>query len=272
MAFAPSSLILANYYSPISKALYFNGVNLKVWSRTLLLTVLLFLSGCAAKPTLRFDYNEHSNIGVVNILESEITHSYLGMTIFNNFEKKYDVDWDIPTRMTNRLISKSNTNIKVLRPPIWYVENPRELTSQGWNSYGLNKKHYNVIIQLCKTNNVDAIIFISSFRGPRGEGNFSVDVSGYGIFTQKAIGNNFAQGYMNVAAEAVNCNPLTYTVWSSARQANRIFDYIEPENNETLPISEITKAKNIIESRSDHIIDTIISKLRIEKPLIYQTQ
>ncbi len=97
-----------------------------MWSRILLLTVLLFLSGCAAKPPLRFVYNEHSNIGVVNILESEITYSYLGMTIFNNFEKKYQVNWDIPIRMTNRLISKSNTNITVLRPPVWYIENPRD--------------------------------------------------------------------------------------------------------------------------------------------------
>lgn len=267
-----SKVIVRRDLSVIVPVVLFNGVNLKVWIRILLIVALVCLSGCAAKPQLRFDYDKYSSIGVVNTVEPEITHSYLGVTIFNNVEKKYQVNWDIPARMTNRLISTSNTNIKVLKPPLWYADNPRELTSQGWDSNEVNKKHFNTVKELCKTNNLDAIIFISSFKGPRGEGGFSADVSGYGILTQSSIGNNFAQGYMNVAAEVVNCNPLTYTVWANARQANRIFDYIEPENNEPLSQAEIAKAKSIIESRADHIIDTIISKLGIEKPLIYQTQ
>jgi hypothetical protein len=62
---------------------------------TVFLTVLSAL-GCAGSQPVHMQLPPGARIGILNVLEQQMTHVEMGSLRFDGFTKVYNVDWDIP--------------------------------------------------------------------------------------------------------------------------------------------------------------------------------
>ena len=56
-------------------------------------------------PTKASEYKlkKELKVGLISILGPNVTHFHSGVTVFNNFEKQYDVDWDVTPYINMKL-------------------------------------------------------------------------------------------------------------------------------------------------------------------------
>jgi hypothetical protein len=64
--------------------------------RLTLFLMVLSAFGCADSQPIRLQLSPEARIGILNVLEPQMTHVDVGSLRFNSFTHSYDVDWDIP--------------------------------------------------------------------------------------------------------------------------------------------------------------------------------
>ena len=81
-----------------------------------LLCITLVLTGCATTyvpPTPTYQMQSDSKVGVLVVAKEKLTHTHVGTTIFNNFVKEYDNDWDIKNTIFAQIKNNIERNGKV---------------------------------------------------------------------------------------------------------------------------------------------------------------
>lgn len=69
-----------------------------------LVVAMLSLSGCAVSPPMpAFETKKGDRIGFVVEIGEGALHTHIGTTIFNNFDKKYPVEWQLDSSVTEIL-------------------------------------------------------------------------------------------------------------------------------------------------------------------------
>ncbi len=74
-------------------------------SALLLMMVVVSALGCAASRPVPLQLQPEARIGILNLLEPQMTHVDFGSLRFNSFTNVYNVDWNIPDYL-NRTIEK----------------------------------------------------------------------------------------------------------------------------------------------------------------------
>jgi hypothetical protein len=72
-------------------------------------------------------------VGIINLIEDKLTHIHVGTTVFNNFSKKYETDFNFPGYIENELSNNIQekcifTVVKIQPTPI-IRENKEHLVS-----------------------------------------------------------------------------------------------------------------------------------------------
>lgn len=71
--------------------------------RTLLIVTMVSAMGCAGSQPARMQLPPDARVGILNVLEPQMTHVDVGTLRFDSFTKPYKVDWDLPGHL-NRTI------------------------------------------------------------------------------------------------------------------------------------------------------------------------
>lgn len=188
--------------------------------RLLLFLMMISALGCVGSKIGRIDLPPGARIGILNVLEPQMTHVDIGLLRFDSTTNVYQVDWDFPG-FIDRLIEKDLHGrgshavipLAVDAPAGWKQPMSNSILSavNAWMPAEL--KSY--LIQAGEKERLDAIVSVSSYDSGNWEEESCFEIArnpvatkGYGLFTRTKlpsglsdrlpIGDDVAAPYANI--------------------------------------------------------------------------
>jgi len=206
--------------------------------RAALFLMVVSAIGCAGSQPVRLQLPPGARIGILNVLEPQMTHVDVGSLRFNSLTHSYDVDWDIPgyiqRTIENDLRARGHNTFIPLA-----VDAPEDLKQSmsagiisavsAWFPRDLRA----FLEQAAEENRLDAIVSVSSFdtaRWPQEDcfkiGKSEVATNGYGLFTRTRalsglsnllpVGQNTAAPYANIIVAVFQSQPVALAAYGRA--------------------------------------------------------
>jgi hypothetical protein len=207
--------------------------------RVVLVLILLVAFGCAGSQPVQLRLPPEARIGILNVLEQEMTHAHVGSLRIDSFTNVYPVDWNLPAYL-NRTIENdlrahgSYTLIPLAVNPDagWKQSISRNITStvNAWMPRELRA----YLQQVVEENRLDAVISVSSYNSGMWRGdacfrigkNDGISTQGYGLFTWTRalsrlsgllpIGQNQATPYANIFVAVFEPRPPALAAYAAA--------------------------------------------------------
>jgi hypothetical protein len=209
--------------------------------RALLLVMMAAALGCAGAPA-RLELPQGARIGILNLLEPEITHIHIGSLRFDGFTNSIEVDWDIPGFIARRIEADLRAQGRHTLIPLaadaaadWRQAMSRAVVrSVGWRMAGELR---GFVETAAAEQQLDAVITVSSFNSnarPQ-EGCFAIGkeevvTRGYGLFTwQRALsrvserlpfGQNIASPFAHIMVAVFHAKPAALAGFGEAPCSN----------------------------------------------------
>ena len=205
------------------------------------LTVFLILVsalGCAGSQPVHLQLPPGARIGILNVLEPQMTHVDVGTLRFDSFTKVYNVDWDIPGYINgaieNDLKARGNYTfipISANAPADWKQSTAAGILSSvnAWMPGDLES----FLKQTAEENRLDVIISVSSYDSGTWQQDACFEIAenavatkGYGLFTWTRVlsglsnllpvGQNKATPYANIIVAVFQIQPVTLATYGWA--------------------------------------------------------
>jgi hypothetical protein len=210
---------------------------MRIFRLTLFLMMVSAL-GCAGSQPLHMQLPPGARIGILNVLEPQMTHVDVGSLRFDGFTKAYNVDWNIPDYM-NRAIEnglKASGHytfipIAVNAPADWKKSTATGILSaiNAWMPGDLKS----FLKQTTEENRLDLIISVSSYDSGTWQqdacfeiGKSAVVTKGYGLYTRTKVlsafsnllpvGQNAATPYANIIVAIFQPQPVALATYGRA--------------------------------------------------------
>ncbi len=216
----------------------------------LVLTTITTIFACATTPRPQFEFSPGTRIGIVNNLETQVTHRHFGSLRFGNFSKKIDVDWDIPAYLEKKLSRAIEADprytVILIKPqkPLTGINQDPDISDRTITSKKIKPETAQYLGSLADQYDVDVLISVRSYTGP---GVFKIDkhpieLQGYGLFTKQLLMSKHAYAYANITVEVFKTGPLTYIGSGKPRNRKSPLTNINLEGSlKNMPRSEIAK-------------------------------
>jgi hypothetical protein len=243
--------------------------------------LMIFICILACTTTPKFEFPQGTRVGIINLLESHVTHKNLSSFATENFTKTYQVAWDMPSYAENQLITQLEKDAGFTAVKIAVSEPHQEKTLRlnmieqvllsQTSPPALHPEGAGLLDTILNPYDVQVVIVIGSYSGPSpykgGVGDDRIQVEGYGLFTRKLfsgkLGSVFgglfsfrkAYAYAQIGVVVYKVQPVTYIAAARAIKAGRyrrpIDDFNWGANIEDLPQAELNKARPIIQGYID---------------------
>jgi hypothetical protein len=208
-----------------------------------ILRLTLFLMGvsalgCAGSQPVHVQLSPAARIGILNVLEPQMTHVDVGALRFDGFTRAYDVDWNIPEYMSRAIETDLNARgaytfipLAVNAPADWKQSTATGILSavKGWMPGDLEA----FLKQTAAENRLDLIISVSSYDSGAWQQDACFDIAqnavvtkGYGLYTRKKVlsafsnllpvGQNTATPYANIIVAIFRPQPLALAAYGRA--------------------------------------------------------
>jgi hypothetical protein len=206
--------------------------------RSAIFLMMVSAFGCTGSQTARLQLPPEARIGILNVLEQQMTHVDVGSLRVDSFTKVYNVDWNIPDYI-NRTIEND------LRASGNYTLVPLAINdSAGWKQSMSNSilsavkawmpddlKAY--LKQAAEENRLDVIISVSSYDSGLWQqaacftiAKNAVATKGYGLYTRTRvlsglsnlipIGQNTATPFANILVAIFQPRPMALAAFGQA--------------------------------------------------------
>jgi hypothetical protein len=183
--------------------------------------ILVVALGCAGSQPVQLQLPPGARIGILNVLEQEMTHVHVGSLRINSFTNVYPVDWNLPAYLNRTIENDLRARGSYTLIPLavnadagWKQSISRNITStvNAWMPGDLRA----YLRQAVEDNRLDAVISVSSYNSGMWEGdvcfkigkNDGISTQGYGLFTRTRalsglsgllpIGQNQASPYADI--------------------------------------------------------------------------
>lgn len=187
--------------------------------KCLFYSIIIVLIGCAGNypaPPPKMNFSPTSRVGIINMIEDKITHVHVGTTVFNNFSKKYDFNFNFPLFVESELIQniKNKCNYEVIKiPPTQkIIENKDSLISysKAEKKVFLNPTLAPEFDSLSKQFNVNAFLVMRTYSSMDYIANSSMRLDDYGLYTRSVLGFTGGFSYANLIIQGISANPPTF--------------------------------------------------------------
>ena len=251
--------------------------------------LMIFIGVLSCTTTPKFEFSQGTRVGIVNLLESHVTHKNLSGFATENFTKTYKVDWDAPLYAENRAKTQLEkgagfATVKISVPDPQKAETLRLntvekiLLSQS-SPPTLQPAATSFLESVSESYDVQVVIVIGSYAGPSpykgATGDNRIELEGYGLFTRKlfsgklgsVLGGFFsfqkAFAYAQIGVVVYKVQPVTYLAAASAIKEGQyrrpIDDFNWEVNIKALPEVELNKARPIIQANIDSAVKKALS-------------
>lgn len=236
--------------------------------RFLLIIAAVVIPGCTAVQTPKFQFPPDTRIGVLNHLESYVTHQHFSSLRFDSFSKTIDVEWNIPAYAEDKLISALKRDPRYTVIPIQPAEvtggekNQLEMIDRVSMSDRIQPEVAGFLNALAAKHRLDVIVIIKSFKGPSA---FTIDkhpieLSGYGLATKAFLISKQAYAYANIDVIVFKTEPLVYI--GSGKPRNKkspLEDFDLSRDLRNLPRPEIDKLQPAIREYAEQAITNALT-------------
>jgi hypothetical protein len=204
---------------------------------TVFLMVLSAL-GCAGSQPVRTQLPPGARIGILNVLEPQMTHVNVGALRYDSFTKVYNVDWNIPDYISRTIENDLKARgtytfipIAVNAPADWKQSTSAGILSavNSWMPGDLKS----FLQQAAEDNRLDVIISVSSYDSGMWQqndcfkiGKSEVATKGYGLYTRTKllsefssllpVGQDTAAPYANIIVAVFQPRPTTLAAYGWA--------------------------------------------------------
>lgn len=247
---------------------------------------------CASNP--KFNFSQGTRVGIVNLLESEATHTNFSSFGQNNFTRTYAVDWQIPSYAERKLTAelKKNTNLTVVEIKVSDPSKQKALRLNMIERVLLSETApptiqpagAELLEAISIPENVQVVVITGSYSGPSvyKSGEDPILLEGYGLFTrillrgifEKILGGvlSFRKAYAfaQIGVVVFKVQPVLYLGSAKTSAQGRPllpladFDWNVDINN--LPEAELAKAKPRIEQYIDEAVATALEVANLVPP------
>jgi hypothetical protein len=206
--------------------------------RLTIFMMLVSAFGCAGSQPINMQLPPGARIGILNVLEPQMTHVDVGSLRYDSFTKVYNVDWNIPDYISrtieNDLKARGNYTfipIAVNSPADWKQSTAAGILSavNAWLAGDLKA----FLKQTAEENRLDVIISVSSYDSGMWQqdacfeiGKSAVVTQGYGLYTRTRVlsglsnllpvGQNTATPYANIIVAIFQPQPVALATYGWA--------------------------------------------------------
>lgn len=206
--------------------------------RLALFLIVVSTVGCAGSQPVQLQLPSGARIGILNVLESQMTHVNVGSLHFNSFTNVYNVDWDLQNTMNRSVENDLKTRGSYTFIPLAVgadaglkqsIANGIVSAVNSWMPGDLKA----FLEKTAAENRLDLIVSVSSYDSGTWqqdacfkEGQSAVVTKGYGLFTRKSalsdfssllpVGQNKATPYANIIVAVFQPRPATLAAYGQA--------------------------------------------------------
>jgi hypothetical protein len=206
--------------------------------RLALFLMVVSALGCAGSRSVRMQIPPDARIGILNLLEPQMTHVDVGSLRFDSFTKVYNVDWNIPDYISrtieNDLKARGNYTfipLAINAPAGWKQSTAAQILSavNAWMPGDLKA----FLSQAAGENRLDVIIAVISYDTGTWQQDACFEIAsnavatkGYGLYTRTTVlsgfsnllpvGHNKATPYANIIVAIFQPQPVNLATYGWA--------------------------------------------------------
>ncbi len=226
---------------------------------TSLLTVLA-LVGCAAQPTFEYRPGDIGTVGILVLVDDELSHSHVGLTVFGNSIETFPSGTfsasEYLTERSKELLGNRGYAVIPVSLPDEIHDPGDRLVAMGWSDLHVRGKYRVPLQDLVDETGVDLLIVYQTFTSQDFINKTTAPVSGYGLYTSSIFGVQVLRIYANIEAYGINGNPLGFV--SGHRVLTAIPVEVSEISSETIPEIEFH-----VELLLERIVDAIVAELKL---------
>jgi len=159
------------------------------------LAALVLCFSCATDPGPTPIFHKDTRVGIVNSVETYLTHRHITVRRINSFSTQIEVDWNIPAYLDTQLTDALKTDSRFVVVPIKSAEilSRQKQLSGPINSAATQRRISQNVIDFiedtAKAHDLDVIILVQSFEGesPWRMQDNPIVLQGYGLFTRRTV-------------------------------------------------------------------------------------
>jgi len=208
-----------------------------------------------------------ARVGIINLVDEEATHTHIGTTVFNNFEKKYPVDWGFPQKLEKELITqiKKSTNLDVVKiqPTETLISNEINIVQSKFKFY-INPDLLPEIAKIKDQNKVDVLLIIRDIQGEdyfEGTGQY---LKNYGLYTRSFLMIKSAHAYAYTKIEGIHGNPPKYIGGAFFLEHPKIKGFKFPSDIEQLDIEQLNNLGHYITDQIPEFIKNALIQMGLK--------
>lgn len=201
--------------------------------------VLVIAMGCAGSRPVQLQLPPGARVGILNVLEQDMTHVHVGSLRIDSFTTVYPVDWNLPAVLNRTIENDLRAHGSYTLIPLavnadegWKQSISRDIASavNAWMPRGLRA----YLQQVVEENRLDAVISVSSYNSGMWGGdacfrigkNDGISTQGYGLFTRTRplsglsgllpLGQNQATPYADIFVAVFEPRPPALAAFAAA--------------------------------------------------------
>jgi hypothetical protein len=169
------------------------------FARGLLVLSLLALAACATTSPVPTGPVMANRVGLVNLVQPQLTHSHVGVTMFGNEAKRVEPQ---QLRAPEYLAQKLGEALQARGVELVPVELPPELAEAGerfvsmrWSTYSVREEYAAALRELMQSRGLDVLWVVESSAWQDPIGQSTVIVEGHGLYTRRVLGDDLPHAY-----------------------------------------------------------------------------
>jgi hypothetical protein len=221
---------------------------------------------CATDPGPKPTFQDGTRVGIMNSLESYLTHRHITIDRINSFTRQIEVDWDMPAYVDTQLADSLQKDKRFVVVPIRSSQvqsHLKQLSDQigaAATRRSISQDLVDFIESEATNYDLDVIIMVQSFRGesPWRIANNKIVLEGYGLFTRRtvlgAVGirNSWAHPYAQIRVVVFQTRPVARIGAGRPRLTRaRMDNFNWPANIKNIPQTELAKIRPRIQAYVD---------------------
>jgi len=235
--------------------------------RCLVGSCLLF--SCATDPGPKPTFQEGTRVGILNSLESYMTHRHITIDRINSFTKQIKVDWNIPAYLNGQIADNLKNDKRFVLVPTRspQIQSRMKQFSDQISAAATRRRMpqdlAGFIDDTAKAHDLDVVIAVQSFRGetPWKIHDDPIVLEGYGLFTRRtmlgAVGirNSWAHPFAQIQVVVFQTRPAARIgAGRSKLTSARMDNFNWPENIKNIPAGEMEKVRLRIQAYADQAV------------------
>ena len=233
------------------------------------LLVIFLCFGCASDPVPKPTFQNGTRVGILNSLETYMTHRHITIDRINSFTKQIKVDWNMPAYLNNQITDslKKDKRFVVVPARSSHIQSRmKQLSNQISAAATRRRMSQNLadfIEDTAKAHDLDVIIVAQSFRGesPWKIHDDPIVLEGYGLFTRRtmlgAVGikNSWAHPYAQIQVVVFQTRPAA-RIGAGHPKLNKsgMDNFNWPANIKSIPETEMDKVRLRIRAYADQAV------------------